>query len=56
MLDGHVADIGGQYQGEFFSFPTALPLTFNEPNDPDALYAEGKPFYWHFRRDPYKIY
>ena len=52
MLDGHVESLTGQYQGEIFPFDASI----NAPNDPDALYAEGKPFFWHFRRDPYKVY
>jgi len=52
MLDGHIETLAGQYQGEIFPFDASI----NAPNDLDALYAEGKPFYWHYRRDPYKIY
>ncbi len=52
MLDGHVESLAGRYQGEFFPFNA----NSNTPNDPDALYAEGKPFFWHYRRDPYRVY
>ena len=52
MLDGHVENIPGTFVGETGYGPGAgdVPDVFAH------LYAEGKPFYWHFRHDPYKLY
>jgi prepilin-type processing-associated H-X9-DG protein len=49
MLDAHVEPIQGTYSGE-------ISPPFDEVRVFDHLYADGKPYCWHFSKDPYKIY
>lgn len=49
MLDAHAEDIPGTYTGE-------LSPPWDEPRVWENLYAEGQPFFWHYPRNPYKLY
>ena len=49
MLDAHAEDIPGTYTGE--SSPP-----WDEPRVWENLYAEGRPYLWHYPRDPYRLY
>ena len=52
MLDGHTQNIRGEHIGE----QSAWGLSYDTPENFDNLYAEGKPFYWHYKRVPYQLY
>ena len=53
MLDGHVDAMRGEFTGErrVWNDPVRDTPAVNE-----QLYGEGKPFYWHYRREPYMVY
>lgn len=53
MLDGHAESIPGEFLGDRGSSRGAA---YDVPQTWDHLYAEGKPYYWHYRREPYRIY
>ena len=50
MLDGHTENIPGEFLGDR---GTIRGTSYDVPKVHDHLYAEGKPYYWHYRRDPY---
>ncbi len=49
MLDAHVEMIQGTYTGE-------VSPPYDDPRVFEHLYAEGQPYYWHYPKDPYRIY
>ena len=53
MLDGHADTMRGEFIGDIDSVWGTI---YDVPLNPDNLYAEGKPFFWHFRRNPYRLY
>ena len=53
MLDGHAQEIPGSFIGEDGS---GWGGPYDTPNNRDHLYAEGRPFYWHYRHAPYQLY
>ena len=53
MLDGHTESIPGTFIGETESVWGAA---YDVPEVRDHLYAEGRPYFWHYRRDPYRLY
>lgn len=58
MLDQHVETMQGTYIGEANSFGSGSvwATVYDTPENYEALYGEGQPFYWHYRVDPYRRY
>ena len=56
MLDGHTELIRGETVGNVGNFMWGAEDNYDKPLVHDELYGDGKPFCWHYRRDPYKVY
>lgn len=56
MLDGHTELIRGETVGDVGIFMWGAEDDYDKPLVHDEFYGDGKPFCWHYRRDPYKVY
>jgi prepilin-type N-terminal cleavage/methylation domain-containing protein/prepilin-type processing-associated H-X9-DG protein len=58
MLDTHIESFRGNYvdEGNLVDASKYGPGGVDEPQNPDALLANGPPYFWHYFRKPYEVY